>query len=121
MSEVVTIGRLDTADLEPMTPEEGGWEPIEGNADARVHTFCETEQVWAGVAVVQPCTFRYHHHHPSSIQLLEGEATVRAEGHTFHLRAGEVVFFLRGTTATWEVKSPIREFFVSFTPPESFD
>jgi uncharacterized cupin superfamily protein len=117
MTELVTTGRLDYTQLEPMTPAEGGWEPIEGDADVRFRTLCENDQVWAGIAVVQPCKFRYPHDHPGTIQLLEGEATVTCDGRTFDLSAGEAVFFLPGTTSEWEVKTPMREFFVAYTPP----
>jgi uncharacterized cupin superfamily protein len=116
MTERVTAGRLDVTEFEPLSPQDGGWELLEGDSNTRVHTLSENARIWAGVALIDPCRFSYEHHRASMIQLLEGEATFTADGRTVELRAGGVAFFLPGMTSTWEVRSPMREFFVSFTP-----
>ncbi|MEU0403846.1 cupin domain-containing protein [Streptomyces sp. NPDC006197] len=109
-------GRIDDAEFVPLAPEEGGWEPVEGDANARIHTLCENDHVWSGVALFDPCTFNYHADHASVIHLLEGAATITSDGHTSKVGAGDVVYLTPGITSTWVVKAPVREFFAAFTP-----
>jgi uncharacterized cupin superfamily protein len=111
MSSLVVHGRVDASDFRPITPEEGGWQPVEGDANARVHDLCQTDEAWSGIALVEPCKFDYLSDHPGLIQLLEGAATVVTDGRTLELRAGDVLFLSPGARTSWEVTSPLREFF----------
>ena len=115
MSELITIGHLDATEFEAMSAEEGGWVPIEGDPNVRVHTLCDNGEMWAGIGLVEPSTFEYPIEHPSAIQLLEGEATVSVDNRTVELGPGDVVVLKTGATSTWVVKSNLREFFVVST------
>lgn len=118
MSDLITTGRLDATEFGPLSPEEGGWVPIEGDPNVRVHTLCENGEIWAGVALVEPSTFEYPSEYAGCIQLLEGEATMSVGDRTVELGPGSVVFLTKGATSTWRIRSPLREFFVAFTPAE---
>ena len=87
---------------------------IEGDPDVRSHTFCEGEQLSAGVAIIQPCKFEYRSARAGAIQLLEGAARVTTEGRTVELTAGEAIFVEKGAETSWEVTSALREYFVVF-------
>lgn len=114
MSELATIANLDVSDFEPLSAEEGGWEVIEGDPNARVHTFCENEEIWSGIALVDRSKFEYSAHLPGAIQLLEGAATVETDEHTVEIGPGDVIFLKVGSVSTWTVTVPLREFFVGF-------
>jgi uncharacterized cupin superfamily protein len=114
MTAPVTIGNISSSDFVPISPTEGGWIPVEGDADARLHTLCKTDRVWSGVVTLQPCTFEYPCEHAGAIQLLEGSAIITAEGRTWEAGAGDVVYLQPGTTSTWVVREPMREFFIGF-------
>ena len=86
----------------------------EGDPGVRVHTFCESEGLWTGLGCVEPSTFSYTNDGPGLIQLLEGEATVTLDGRTLDLRAGDVVIVPGSVEQTWEIKTAVREFFVTF-------
>ena len=114
MSTKVWTGRVDATEFTRLTAEEGGWKPIEGDPGVRVHTFCESEGLWTGLGCVEPSTFSYTNDGPGLIQLLEGEATETLDGRTLDLRAGDVVIVPGSVEQTWEIKTAVREFFVTF-------
>jgi uncharacterized cupin superfamily protein len=111
MTSLVVRGRVDASDFRPITSEEGGWDPVEGDASARVHDLCQTDEVWSGIALVEPCKFEYHSDHRGMIQLLEGSATVVTDDGTLELGAGDVLYLSPGAKTSWEITSPLREFF----------
>jgi uncharacterized cupin superfamily protein len=119
MSSLVVHGQLDATGFRPISPEEGGWEPLEGDSNARVHDFCLTEDVWSGVALVDPCRFTYEPDHPGMIQVVDGAATVTTEGRTLELGPGDVLVLSPGARTSWEITSPLREFFFAALSPEA--
>ena len=112
MTAKLTVGRIDATDFAPLPAHEGGYEPIDGDPDAQVHTLFETEELWSGLALIQPCTFRYPVEHLGSVHLIEGDATITTDGVSRTVAAGDVLYLTPGAVTTWEVISPIREFFV---------
>lgn len=115
MAAPIITGSIEASDFTPLTPQDGGWIPVAGDADARVHTLCDTGEVWSGVALVEPCTFDYPAAHAGSILLLDGSATISSDGHTGDVSAGDAIYLRPGTTSTWVVHTPVREFFVVLT------
>jgi uncharacterized cupin superfamily protein len=107
------VSNLDPVDLEPMTSEEGGWVPLEGDAQARQRTLRETESIWSGIATVQPCSFSYTPEHAGAIQILDGTASMTYDGTQHELSAGSVVYLEPGAVTTWVVHTPIKEFFLA--------
>jgi uncharacterized cupin superfamily protein len=118
MSSHVIHGRLDATGFRSISREEGGFEPVEGEANPRVHDFCLTEDVWSGIALVDPCRFNYEPTHPGMIQVLEGAATVATDGRTLELGPGDLLVLTPGAKTSWEITAPLRElFFASLSPP----
>jgi uncharacterized cupin superfamily protein len=107
------VRNLDTVDLVPMTPEEGGWVPLSGDAQAKQRTLVETDSIWSGIATVQPCSFSYTPEHAGAIQILDGTASMTYHGTRHELSAGSVVYLEPGAITTWVVHTPIREFFLA--------
>ena len=114
MSSKVWTGRVDATEFAPLASAEGGLTAIEGDPRARVHTFCDGDGLWTGLGCVEPSKFSYTNDGPGLVQILEGEATVTADGRSVDLRAGDVVAFPTSVEQTWEIKSSLREFFVTF-------
>ena len=119
MSSKVWTGRVDATEFAPLASAEGGLTAIEGDPRARVHTFCDGDGLWTGLGCVEPSKFSYTNDGPGLVQILEGEATVTVDGRTLELCAGDVVLFPASVEQTWEIKSPLREFFVAaFAAPQ---
>lgn len=112
MTSTVAVGRIDATDFTPLSPEDSGAELIEGDSAAQVHTFVENDELWSGIALIQPCTFRYAAEHAGCVHLLEGDATITCDGQSRAIGSGDVVFLTPGTVTTWKVNSSIREHFV---------
>lgn len=112
MTSSPLVCRVDTTDFVPLAPEDSGAEVIDGDSAAQVHTFLANDELWSGIALIQPCTFRYPVEHAGCVHILEGAATITDEEHTRMVGPGDVVFLAPGTVTTWRVTSPIREHFV---------
>lgn len=107
------VSTLDRVDLEPMTSEEGGWVPLQGDAQAKQRTLRETESIWSGIATVQPCSFSYTPEHAGAIQILDGTASMTYDGTQHELSTGSVVYLEPGAVTTWVVHTPLTEFFIA--------
>ena len=114
MNPPVHVGTVDPTAFVPLSAEDGGWTPVAGDPAVEVHTLCENKALWSGVAILQPCTFSYPAQHPGAIEILDGAATISVDDRTWEVTAGDVVYLTPGTTSTWVVHRPLREFFVAF-------
>lgn len=112
MSQLAVFADTNVTDFQPW--EDDSVRVTEGDPDVRMHTLRESEEIWAGIALVQPSKFEYSSQHAGAIQLLEGAATVTTEGRTVELKAGEAIFLEKGAETTWEVTAALREYFVAF-------
>lgn len=118
MPDLFTHGRVDATDLEPYDPEDAGIVPIEGEHNARLRTFVDNEDVWAGVSDVDPCVFAYRVEQPTVVQLIDGEASVSVDGRKIDLTAGGIAFFSPGTDTRWTIKRRVRDLFIIFKSAE---
>jgi uncharacterized cupin superfamily protein len=113
MDGLAVFASLNVSDFVPNL-EEDGVTVVEGDPQLHVNVLHEGKEMESGVATVKPSTFDYLSTHATMVELLEGAATVTADGNTVELKAGEAAFLEKGSVTRWEVTAPIREFFVSF-------
>ena len=119
MSDLVTMGRLDTTEgFVPTSPEENGTLVLDGNQNARIHTLVENENVYSGLSMADPCIFSITITSPTILTLLEGEADFTIDGATTHMTPGDVAFFEPGAEVVWNVKTPVKDWFIMLGPFE---
>jgi uncharacterized protein len=110
----ITLGTDAVTDLEPFS---GFAEVLEGDPAAGVAWLRTTATgdatLYAGIFAVQPSRFRYDFAHDECLHMIEGVVEITVEGEDpVRLRGGDVASFSAGTTSTWDVRSPLRKFFV---------
>lgn len=113
-TSTIDLGTDAPDDLEPFN---GFAEVLEGDPAAGVAWLRTTASgdatLYAGIFVVQPSRFRYEFAHDECLHLIEGEVEIAVDGEArVQLRPGDVASFSAGTTSTWDVRSPLRKFFV---------
>ena len=121
MSPRVSIASLHATELVPMSPTEGGWVPVEGDANTQAQTFYDKNGIWSGVAVLEPCSFTYTAPQSGAIQILEGEATLHYDGTSRDLAAGDIIYLATGAETMWVVKKRMKEFFIAATGSQAVD
>lgn len=114
MNPPITIAPFETSSFVPLPSEDGGAERLEGDPSAQIHTLCENADIWSGIVLIQPSTFRYPVEHAGAVHLLEGQVTITTDGVSQQAGAGDVVYMSPGVESIWKVTEPIREFFVVF-------
>jgi uncharacterized protein len=116
MDTTSTIHHGTDAPTDP-EPFNGFAEVLEGDPAAGVAWLRTTASgdatLYAGIFVVQPSRFRYDFAHDECLHMIDGEVEIAVEGESpVRLRAGDVASFSAGTTSTWDVRTPLRKFFV---------
>jgi uncharacterized cupin superfamily protein len=113
-TSTINLGTDAATDPEPFN---GFAEVLEGDPAAGVAWLRTTASgdatLYAGIFVVQPSRFRYDFAHDECLHMIEGDVEIAVEGEApVRLRAGDVASFSAGTTSTWDVRTPLRKFFV---------
>jgi uncharacterized protein len=90
---------------------------IEGDPHGRVHwlrTAGSTDAtLMAGIFTGQPSRFNYVFETDETFHVIEGSVTITLEsGEAVDLVPGDIVSFPRGAHAVWDIKQPLRKFFV---------
>ncbi len=102
-----------TSEFEPFPLDD----VIEGDPRGRVHwlrTAGSTEAtLMAGIFTGQPSRFNYVFETDETFHVIEGSVTITLEsGESVDLVPGDIVSFPRGAHAVWDIKQPLRKFFV---------
>lgn len=118
MTIPIIIGRIDESALVPVSAEEGGWEPTEGDASARSRVFVQNAGMRSGILTYGPCTASERVKNYSSIQILEGELTIIGDDGVIDLGPGDIAHFVPGQEVTITAKTPVREIFTTCGPFE---
>ncbi|NMO02248.1 DUF861 domain-containing protein [Gordonia sp. TBRC 11910] len=119
MPDPIITGSADETALVPMSPEEGGWEPVEGDPAAIAHDYVKNEGMWSGLIVYQPCSVRETVANYSSIQVLSGQLILTDENGVTELGAGDLAFFSPGQNVTFTAKTEVREIYTVCGPFEA--
>jgi uncharacterized cupin superfamily protein len=107
-------------DYAKATVDPGDWEPfhaevVDGSPDGKVHWLWRPDaghSQFGGVYVSTPGTIRFTLGGDESVHVLEGEVHIEFDdGQTLDLRAGDVASFPGGSTLTWTMTTPFKEFF----------
>jgi uncharacterized protein len=90
---------------------------LEGDPQGKVH-WLRTEgstnaTLMAGIFTGQPSRFNYVFETDETFHVIEGKVTITLEsGAAVDLVPGDIVSFPRGARAVWDIKEPLRKFFV---------
>ncbi len=92
----------------------GNWES-DPETGCLTHVLCSSGRVEAGLArfdtVQGPLTYTLPER--ETLLVLEGSSRIEiAGGRTLEMKEGDMVSLPKGTTATWHLTTPYREFFV---------
>jgi uncharacterized cupin superfamily protein len=98
------------------------WEPFEvavteGDPSTQVHWLRDKSGgegvLFAGLFRAEPGRFDYEFSGDETFHMLEGEIAIALESDDpVTLRAGDIASFPKGAKSTWEVRSPMKKFFV---------
>lgn len=120
MTDIVAKFRFDATDVEfePISLEDAGMTAIEGDPQPRVHTVVATEHIWIGLSKVEPAvqTLKVSNH--TVLTFIEGEGTLTVDGKSREIVAGDTVVFQPGIEAHWDLRTPLRDWFVMYGPFE---
>lgn len=90
---------------------------LEGDPEGKVH-WLRTEgstdaTLMSGIFTGQPSRFNYVFGTDETFHVIEGRVTITLEsGEAVDLIPGDIVSFPRGAHAVWDIKEPLRKFFV---------
>jgi uncharacterized cupin superfamily protein len=111
------MGRFDATDNFVPTPsEETGTEVLEGQQNARIHTFLANDHVFSGLSMADPHVCRTVVANPSMMTLLKGELEFTIDGVTTQMGPGDVFFCQPGAEILWRIKTPILDWFYYHGP-----
>ncbi|RVU29017.1 DUF861 domain-containing protein [Streptomyces antnestii] len=121
MTDIVDKIRFDATGVEfvPISLEDAGMTAIEGDPQPRVCTLVATEHVWIGLSKVEPSVQKLKVNNHSVLTFIEGEGTLTVDGKSREIVAGDSVVFQPGVEAHWELRTPLRDWFVMYGPFES--
>jgi ethanolamine utilization protein EutQ (cupin superfamily) len=94
------------------------WEP-DPDVGGLMHILCEVPRLWAGFTRydIAPAPVAWTPPQRETFMILEGAARiVIAGGATLDLQAGGVASLPAGTSTTWHITAPFREFWVLSGP-----
>jgi uncharacterized cupin superfamily protein len=105
--------RVDADGFEPYPLDPA--DIIEGEPNSRVHWLRQDEDtgLYTGIFRADPVKTRYAWAQDETVHILEGEVRIEFDdGDAIELGPGDVASFRKGDSAVWDIKSPLREFFV---------
>jgi uncharacterized protein len=106
---------IDPQEFEPFTAAE----LLDGAADGQVHWLRRPgsgHSQLAGIYTSSPGTIRFTLGGDESVHILEGDVHVEFDdGETLDLTAGDIASFPAGSTLTWTMTTPFKEYFVVST------
>ncbi|GEE00540.1 hypothetical protein nbrc107696_09860 [Gordonia spumicola] len=116
MTEPVSVRRIEWNDLSPVSPQDGGWTTVDGDATAHSRVFVENAAMRSGIMTYGPCTAREVIQNHSSIHILDGELTVTDEHGEHRLGPGDIAFFAPGQDVTITSRTRVREVYTTCGP-----
>lgn len=77
----------------------------------------DDQKLTCGIWMYGPGEFEWVFGGDEFLMVLEGEVTIRQiPGQTHELRAGDIIFFARGTRTHWRITRSMKEYYVIRTP-----
>lgn len=118
MTDIVAKVQFGATDVvfEPISLEKAGMTAIDGDPRPRVHTLVATDHIWVGLSKVDPSVHSLTINHHAVLTIVEGEGVLTVDGRRREIVAGDTVVLQPGVEAHWEVRTPLRDWFVMYGP-----